>query len=82
MKKPRAAATKTRPVEAAPGDVEAVVAGVHGDPFAILGVQEAADGFVARCFVSNAETATAHTLDGREVGALSRRDAAGLDAQQ
>ena len=73
MKKPRAAATKIRPVEAAPGDVEAIVAGVHGDPFAILGVQESADGFVARCFVPHAEAATAHTLDGRGVGVLACR---------
>ncbi|MBL8578952.1 MAG: 1,4-alpha-glucan branching protein GlgB [Mesorhizobium sp.] len=78
MKKPRAAATKSRPVEASAGDVEAVVKGVHGDPFAILGVQEAAGGFVARCFVPNAETATAHALDGREIGVLKRRDDRGF----
>jgi len=78
MKKPRAAATKTRPVEAAAGDVEAIVKGVHGDPFAILGVQETGDGFVARCFIPHAEAATAYTLDGVEAGVLTLRNAAGF----
>ncbi|RLP25233.1 1,4-alpha-glucan branching protein GlgB [Mesorhizobium sp. YM1C-6-2] len=78
MKKPRAAATKARPFEAASGDVKAIVAGVHGNPFAVLGVQEAVNGFVARCFVPHAEAATAFTLDGREVGVLARRDDAGF----
>ena len=70
MKKPRAVATKARPFEAAASDVEAIVAGVHGNPFAVLGVQEAGGGFVARCFVPNAEAATAFTLDGKEIGTL------------
>ena len=78
MKKPRAAATKARPFEAASGDVEAIVAGVHGNPFAVLGVQEAAGGFVARCFVPHADAATAFTLDGKEVGTLARRHEAGF----
>jgi 1,4-alpha-glucan branching enzyme len=78
MKKPRAAATAAKPIEASESDVKAIVAGVHGDPFAVLGIQEATDGFVARCFVPHAETATAHTLDGRGIGTLSRRDEAGF----
>ena len=78
MKKPRVAATKARPFEAAQADVEAIVVGVHGDPFAVLGVHEAVNGFVARCFVPHAETATAFTLDGKEAGTLLRRDDAGF----
>jgi 1,4-alpha-glucan branching enzyme len=78
MKKPRSAATKARPVEAAKSDVAAIVAGVHGDPFAILGVQEADGGFVARCFIPHAEAATAYTLDGIEAGVLTLRDPAGF----
>ena len=78
MKKPRAAATKARPFEAASGDVEAIVAGVHGDPFAVLGVQEAVNGFIARCFVPHADKATAFTLEGKEVGTLTRRHDAGF----
>jgi 1,4-alpha-glucan branching enzyme len=78
MKKPRAAATKARPFEAASGDVEAIVAGVHGNPFAVLGVHEAVNGFIARCFVPHADAATAFTLEGREVGTLARRHDAGF----
>ena len=78
MKKPRVAATKARPFEAAQADVEAIVVGVHGDPFAVLGVHEAVNGFVARCFVPHAETATAFTLDGKEAGTLLRRNDAGF----
>jgi 1,4-alpha-glucan branching enzyme len=78
MKKPRAAATKAGAVKASDADVKAIVAGVHGDPFAILGVQEAAGGFVARCFVPDAETVVVHTLDGTQAGVLERRDDAGF----
>lgn len=75
----RAAAAKSRPAgPASAGDVAAIVAGTHGDPFAVLGVQRAAGGLVARCFIPGAETVTAHTLAGREVGRLERRDAAGF----
>ncbi len=58
--------------------VKAVVAGRHGDPFAVLGVQIAGVGFVARCFIPNAETVSAHTLSGRKVGDLVRRHDAGF----
>ena len=54
------------------------MAGVHGNPFAVLGVQEAAGGFVARCFVPHADAAIAFTLDGKEVGTLARRQDAGF----
>ncbi len=59
-------------------DVAAIVAGTHGDPFAILGVQKAGKGFVARCFIPHADSVTAYTLTGKEVGVLSRRDDAGF----
>ena len=78
-KAPRAAAAKSRPAAtASAGDVAAIVAGAHGDAFAVLGVQRAAGGLVARCFIPGAETVTAHTLAGREVGRLERCDAAGF----
>src|SRR5207245_1336138 len=60
------------------GDVAAIVAGTHGDPFAVLGVHEAGKGFVARCFVPNAECVTAYTLTGKEVGELIRSNDAGF----
>ena len=42
MKKPRVTAATSGPDGLAPaGDVAAIVAGTHGDPFAVLGVHEA-----------------------------------------
>ena len=43
MKKTRAApAPKTSQEQAAVSDVEAIVSGVHGNPFSVLGMQESA----------------------------------------
>ena len=79
MRKPRATAAPAEPSEqAAASDVAAIVAGTHGDPFAVLGVQQAGKGLVARCFVPGAETVTACTLAGKEVGELARTDDAGF----
>jgi 1,4-alpha-glucan branching enzyme len=79
MRKPSATAATSGPGGLAPAsDVEAIVAGTHGDPFAVLGVQEAGKGFVARCFVPHAESVTAYTLAGKEAGELSRRDDRGF----
>ncbi|OWK22379.1 hypothetical protein AJ88_08855 [Mesorhizobium amorphae CCBAU 01583] len=79
MRKPRATAATSGPDGPAPaGDVAAIVAGTHGDPFAVLGVHEAGKGFVARCFVPHAEFVTAYTLTGKNAGELSRRDDGGF----
>ena len=68
-----------RPVGRAPdSDVQAIVAGVHGDPFAVLGVQEVGGAFIARCFIPHAETVQAHTLAGEPIGDLERRHAEGF----
>ena len=78
-KGPRATAAKSLPEGmASAGDVAAVVAGTHGDPFAVLGVQKAGEAFVARCFVPHAESVTAFTLAGKEAGELARRGDAGF----
>ena len=63
---------------AAESDIAAIVAGAHGDPFAVLGVHQAAGGLLARCFVPHAENVAAFTLDGGEEGELSRRHDAGF----
>ncbi|THF56811.1 1,4-alpha-glucan branching protein GlgB [Ollibium composti] len=63
---------------ASAGDVSAIVSGTHGDPFAVLGVQAAGKGFVARCFIPHAERVTAHTLAGKAIGELSKRNEAGF----
>ncbi len=78
-KSPRATSAKGRPAgSASASDVAAIVAGTHGDPFAVLGLQQAGTGFVARCFIPHAETVTAHTLAGKQSGRLERRDDAGF----
>jgi 1,4-alpha-glucan branching enzyme len=79
MEKTRAGGPE-KPVstETAKSDVDAIVAGVHGDPFSVLGVQSAGSVLVARCFIPHADEATAYTLDGKETGKLTRRDDAGF----
>ncbi|HWK14996.1 MAG TPA: 1,4-alpha-glucan branching protein GlgB [Rhizobiaceae bacterium] len=59
-------------------DIAAIVAGRHGDPFAVMGVQEHADRLVARCFIPGADEVAAFTLAGKEAGKLTRRDDAGF----
>ncbi|MDW6020985.1 1,4-alpha-glucan branching protein GlgB [Mesorhizobium sp. BAC0120] len=79
MKTNRSAKGPNSPIgKAAASDVEAIVSGVHGNPFAVLGIQEAGKGFVARCFIPHAEMVTAFTLDGQEAGELVRRNDAGF----
>ncbi|RWC25155.1 MULTISPECIES: 1,4-alpha-glucan branching protein GlgB [unclassified Mesorhizobium] len=79
MRKPRATAATSGPDGlASAGDVAAIVAGTHSDPFAVLGVHEVDNGFVARCFVPHAEFVTAYTLTGKKAGDLSRRHEGGF----
>ncbi|WP_420407250.1 1,4-alpha-glucan branching protein GlgB [Hoeflea sp.] len=64
---------------ALPADqAEAIASGAHGDPFSVLGVHEAEDGFLARTFVPGAETVVALTLDGASIGDLKPGAAPGL----
>jgi 1,4-alpha-glucan branching enzyme len=53
-----------------PGEAEAIVAGTHGDPFAVLGVHRDGERLVARCFIPGAEAVEAFTLDGKAAGVL------------
>jgi 1,4-alpha-glucan branching enzyme len=62
----------------AQSDIDAIVSGEHGNPFAVLGVHEAGKGFVARCFIPHAETVEAFTLAGKPAGTLARRHDAGF----
>src|SRR4051812_31860955 len=79
MKETRTANTPgTLEGQVSAADVEAILAAAHGNPFAVLGIQEAGTGFVARCFIPHAETVTALTLAGDEVGELTRLDDAGF----
>jgi 1,4-alpha-glucan branching enzyme len=55
------------------GDVAAVVAGTHDDPFAVLGTHKAGGAWVARAFLAGATKVTATLLDGTPVGELALR---------
>ncbi|MDO6965376.1 1,4-alpha-glucan branching protein GlgB [Rhizobium alvei] len=59
-------------------EVDALISGVHANPFAVLGVHPFGDGFVARTFIPGAETVTAFTLDGSPAGDIPRRNGAGF----
>ena len=58
--------------------LDAIVAGTHDNPFAVLGVQAAGKGWIARAFVPGAEHVRAATLDGKDLGELKRRHDAGF----
>jgi 1,4-alpha-glucan branching enzyme len=60
------------------GDIDAVVSGSHGNPFAVLGVHEGEKGLLARCFIPHAESVEAFTLSGKPAGALAQRHDAGF----
>ncbi len=55
------------------GAVLAVVEGRHGDPFSVLGIHSEGKATSLRAFVPHAETLSAQTLDGVEIGALTKR---------
>lgn len=79
MRKPPATVATGEPDgSAAASDVKAVVAGTHGNPFAVLGVQQVGKSLFARCFVPHAESVSAFTLAGKPAGDLRRRDDAGF----
>ncbi|NKN35470.1 1,4-alpha-glucan branching protein GlgB [Agrobacterium sp. a22-2] len=81
MKKPPKQVGATVSAAALPAaEIEALVSGQHSDPFGVLGVQQTAAGFVARCFIPGAEAVTAMTLDGAVVGTLDRLHEAGFFA--
>jgi 1,4-alpha-glucan branching enzyme len=58
--------------------VEALLAGRHGDPFALLGLHEVGGGYAVRAFVPHAETVEIVPEDGGPPVALERRHDAGF----
>ncbi|WP_290751710.1 1,4-alpha-glucan branching protein GlgB [Amaricoccus sp.] len=68
---------KAAPVLDSP-TVDAIVAGSHGDPFAVLGVQEVDGKLVARCLIEGADEVEALTLDGKPAGMLEKRHDGGF----
>jgi 1,4-alpha-glucan branching enzyme len=65
-------------VKPAPGALEALLQGHHGDPFSLLGVHAGPGGTHARVLIPGAERAEAFDLNGRRLGALVRVDGRGL----
>ncbi|MBB3611090.1 1,4-alpha-glucan branching protein GlgB [Rhizobium sp. BK602] len=80
MKKPKKPADGTALRDISADDIAAILAGTHSDPFAVLGVHKAEDGFVTRCFILGAEAVTALALDGSVIGELACLDPAGFFA--
>ena len=59
-------------------EIEAIVAGRHGDPFAVLGLHEAGSTWVARAFVPGAEELEVSAPGGPGLARLERRHPAGF----
>ncbi len=59
-------------------EIEAIVEGRHGDPFKVLGLHKSGKQWVARAYVPGAEKLLAASLDGKPVGELPCRHAAGF----
>ncbi|MBI2407060.1 MAG: 1,4-alpha-glucan branching protein GlgB [Gemmatimonadetes bacterium] len=60
--------------------IEAIVAGRHADPFAVLGIHEDSLGVHVRTFIPGAERVEVLARNGRTIGTLTRNHAAGLFA--
>ena len=62
-----------------PGEaIAALLDGTHADPFSLLGVHQGPGGSFARAVLPGAETAEAHSLNGKPLGTLAQRDRTGL----
>ena len=59
-------------------EINAIIAGRHADPFAVLGIHALDGGFVARAFVAGAEEVHVVARDGRELARLECRHPAGF----
>jgi 1,4-alpha-glucan branching enzyme len=59
-------------------EIEAIVAGRHGNPFAVLGLHQAGKTWVARAFVPGAEELAVSGPDGKVLAQLPRRHDAGF----
>jgi 1,4-alpha-glucan branching enzyme len=59
-------------------EIEALVNGRHADPFKVLGLHPFGKSWVARAFVPGATSITAQSLDGKNLGELTRVHEAGF----
>ena len=58
--------------------IDALLAGTHADPFAVLGIHDGPDGAFVRAILPGADSVTVHDLAGTRLGSLERVDARGL----
>jgi len=58
--------------------IDALLAGTHADPFALLGLHEGPEGTFARAILPGAARAEAHSLAGEPLGKLVQTDPRGL----
>jgi len=58
--------------------IDALLEGIHADPFSLLGIHAGPAGAFARAVLPGAETAQAHSLAGKSLGKLKRVDERGL----
>ena len=58
--------------------IEALLEGMHDDPFSLLGVHQGPQGCFARAILPGAAEAHAHSLSGEVLGALARIDPRGV----
>lgn len=77
-KPPKPVGEERQPEHPSAAEIEAVVAGQHSDPFAVLGVHRTSKGFVARCFIPGAEQVAVHGLDGKPLGQMTCLHPAGF----
>lgn len=77
-KSPKRSGDEAKPDTPSAAEIQAIIEGTHGDPFAFLGVHEAGSGYVARCFVPGAESVIAYNLGGDPIGELVRHHDAGF----
>jgi len=59
-------------------EIEAIVAGRHGDPFKVLGLHQSGKRWIARTFIPGAQSVEAIRGDGSSVGMLERRHDGGF----
>jgi len=58
--------------------IDALLEGIHADPFSLLGIHAGPEGSFARAVLPGADTAQAHSLAGKPLGKLQRVDDRGL----
>jgi len=68
-----------KPVWSLPeSEIAAIVAGVHSNPFAVLGLHQSGKDWLVRAFIPGADEISVQSLDSQDLGSLARRHDAGF----